>query len=65
MTPWPQIKTARELAAYAGCWLAFQIFMLLPWPAVCGRFGLWLIGFAGRYAHSDGFADFAARRLSP
>lgn len=43
------------------CWACFRAYLTLPMPAThksrYGRFNLWLLGFAGGYAHSTR-ADF-------
>lgn len=34
-------------------WLCFIAYTKLPWPLVRGRFGHWLLPWAGYYAHSE------------
>lgn len=47
---------------WVGCWFAYHAYLKLPFKhdhsTRYGRFKLWLLGFAGAYAHSDNFADF-------
>ncbi len=38
------------------CWLCFRVYIALPMPrthkSLYGRFSLWILGYAGYYAHS-------------
>jgi hypothetical protein len=44
------------------CYIAFKLYLWLPTSlnhkTLYGRFALWLLGYAGAYAHSKDFRDF-------
>lgn len=45
------------------CYMAFKLYLWLPFEQAgyetrYGRFKLWLLGYAGAYAHSVDYADF-------
>ena len=46
---------------WIGCWFAYRVWMVLPMWRGDGwywRFSLWLIQYAGAYAHSEDFTWF-------
>lgn len=49
--------TLRHRAMWFLCWIAYRIVMAMPGPddlsSRYGRLYLWLISYAGAYAHSD------------
>lgn len=44
------------------CWIALKLYLNLPLGSdhrnLYGRFLMWLLGYAGAYAHSEDYADF-------
>lgn len=49
--------TPRHYVVGFWCWLCYRAYLTLPMSgsheSLYGRFSLWLLGFAGAYAHSD------------
>lgn len=54
-----------KLTEWIWCRIAFHLYLWLPMAAshksLYGRLTLWLLGFAGAYAHTKDFADFCER----
>jgi hypothetical protein len=47
------------------CWAAYHLWVALPFAPYhetrYGKFRLWLLAYAGSYAHSEDFKDFCRR----